>query len=391
VPVRSALLGTVLAVGLLVGTLTFASGLHTLVSSPALYGWNWSYMLNPSDDVPPQALELLDHDPDVAAWSGYSGYASVEIEGQNIPILLSNLRPKVAPPILSGHEIDANDQIVLGAATMALLHKHVGDTVTVTYGAPQDAPVYVPPTRLKIVGTATFPAVGSSSFIADHTSMGTGVLISTGIEPAAFKQALLSPDANLNGPELVFVRLRSGVSATAGRANLERIANAANKVFAADPNAAGNAVTVQGVLRPAQIVNYRSIGSTPVILAAGLAVGAIIALALTLVASVRHRRRDLALLKALGFTPRQLTAIIAWQSTVTAVVGVIVGVPLGIVIGRQLWTVFARNINAVPDPTVPAVTVILVALGALVFANVVATIPGRIAARTPTALVLRAE
>jgi hypothetical protein len=66
-------------------------------------------------------------------------------------------------------------------------------------------------------------------------------------------------------------------------------------------------------------------------------------------------------------------------------------VPLGIVIGRQLWTVFARNINAVPDPTVPAVTVILVALGALVFANVVATIPGRIAARTPTALVLRAE
>jgi divalent metal cation (Fe/Co/Zn/Cd) transporter len=73
------------------------------------------------------------------------------------------------------------------------------------------------------------------------------------------------------------------------------------------------------------------------------------------------------------------------------VVGVIVGVPLGIIMGRELWTVFARNINAVPDPTVPAVTVILVALGALVFANVVATIPGRIAARTPTALVLRAE
>jgi hypothetical protein len=65
-----------------------------------------------------------------------------------------------------------------------------------------------------------------------------------------------------------------------------------------------------------------------------------------------------------------------------------VGVPLGIVIGRQLWTVFARNINAVPDPTVP---VILVALGALVFANVVAALPGRIATRTPTALVLRAE
>jgi ABC-type lipoprotein release transport system permease subunit len=96
-------------------------------------------------------------------------------------------------------------------------------------------------------------------------------------------------------------------------------------------------------------------------------------------------------LKALGFTPRQLAAVVAWQSTVTGVVGVIVGVPLGIVIGRQLWTVFARNINAVPDPTVPVLSVVLVALGALVFANVVAAIPGRIAAQTPTALVLRAE
>jgi ABC-type lipoprotein release transport system permease subunit len=162
-------------------------------------------------------------------------------------------------------------------------------------------------------------------------------------------------------------------------------------VFAADPDAAGYNVTVLGVQQPVQIVNYRSIGSTPVILAVGLAIGAIVALALTLVASVRHRRRDLALLKALGFTPRQLTVVVAWQSTVTAVVGIIAGVPLGIIVGRQLWILFARNINAVPDPTVPVLSVVLVALGALVFANVVAALPGWIAARTPTALVLRAE
>src|SRR5208282_4380333 len=46
VPVRSALLGTVLAVALVVTTLTFASSLNTLVSHPALYGWNWSYTLD---------------------------------------------------------------------------------------------------------------------------------------------------------------------------------------------------------------------------------------------------------------------------------------------------------------------------------------------------------
>jgi hypothetical protein len=36
-------------------------------------------------------------------------------------------------------------------------------------------------------------------------------------------------------------------------------------------------------------------------------------------------------------------------------------------------------------------SVILVALGALVFANVVAALPGRTAARTPAALALRTE
>jgi ABC-type lipoprotein release transport system permease subunit len=82
---------------------------------------------------------------------------------------------------------------------------------------------------------------------------------------------------------------------------------------------------------------------------------------------------------------------VAWQSSVSAVVGVIFGVPLGIALGRWLWTLFARGISAVPEPSVPVLTVVLVVLGALIFANLVATFPGRIAARTPTALLLRAE
>jgi hypothetical protein len=284
-----------------------------------------------------------------------------------------------------------NDQIVLGAATLSILHKHVGDTVSISYETPKDAPQYIPPTRLVIVGTATFPAVGYDSFVAEHTSMGTGALVSTGIEPPAMQRAVRSPDPTLNGPGLVVVRLRPGVSATAGRADMQRIALAANKVLAADPRAVGNDVNVLGALRRAQIVNYRTVGSTPVILAVGLAAGAIIALGLMLAASVRRRRRDLALLKTLGFTRRQLATAVAWQATVTAVTGIILGIPLGIVIGRQLWILFARNINAVPDPAVPVLSVLLVAIGALVFANLDAALPGWDAAHTPAALALRAE
>jgi len=66
------------------------------------------------------------------------------------------------------------------------------------------------------------------------------------------------------------------------------------------------------------------------------------------------------------------------------------GIPVGIAIGRALWNLFANDIHAVPSPSVPASYLVAVAVGALVLANAVAAIPGRMAARTPTALLLRA-
>ena len=138
VPVRSALVGTMLAVALVVATLTFASGLRTLVSHPSLYGWNWNYMINPSQEVPPPTLKLLDHDHEVAAWSGVQ-YIVADINGQSIPVLLAPPRSAVSEPILTGHGLDANNQIVIGATTLASLHEHVGDIVVVSYGKPADA------------------------------------------------------------------------------------------------------------------------------------------------------------------------------------------------------------------------------------------------------------
>ena len=210
VPVRSALLGAILAVALVVATFTFGSGLQSLVSHPALYGWNFSYMLNSSNTTPPQALSLLDHDPDVVAWDGYD-YNDAEVDGQGVPFLFehghSTTKAPISPPILAGHAVAAKDQIVLGAATLAQMHKQIGDTVLVTYGTPGN-PVYVPPTPLIVVGTATMPAVGYSSVIDDHTSMGTGAIISDAALPLSFQQALASSNPTLDGPNLVFVRLR---------------------------------------------------------------------------------------------------------------------------------------------------------------------------------------
>ena len=390
VPVRSALLGAVFAVMIVVTTVTFSSGLSTLVSHPALYGWNWDYAMTASYSVPPQSTRLLSTDPSVAAWSAYH-YADAQIDGVTVPILLSSAHAAVSPPLLSGHEIDAANQIVLGAATMVQLHKRVGQSVSVTYGTPKDAPVYVPPTHLVIVGTATLPAVGTS--LSLHTSMGTGAVVDTGVEPASMRKFLASPNPTLNGPSIVFIRVRAGVSSTTAVASLKKIAGVGNQSFQAVPNGAagGESVYVLPVQYPAEIENYRSIGAAPALLALGVAAGAVVALGLTLMASVRRRRRELALLRTLGFTRRQLVATIACQASVAGLTGVVVGVPLGVALGRWLWTLFARSIYAVPEPTVPVITLVVIALSAFALANIVAAIPGRSAAQISTAQVLRGE
>jgi ABC-type lipoprotein release transport system permease subunit len=157
------------------------------------------------------------------------------------------------------------------------------------------------------------------------------------------------------------------------------------------PEGGGTNVEVQPVSYPAEIENYRAIGVIPDLLALALALGAVVALGLTLVASVHRRRRDLALLRTLGFTGRQLLSAVAWQASVAGAIGAIFGIPLGIVVGRWLWTLFANNIYAVPRPTVPFVSLVIVAVSAMVLANVVAAWPGRSAARTSAAQVMRGE
>jgi hypothetical protein len=62
-----------------------------------------------------------------------------------------------------------------------------------------------------------------------------------------------------------------------------------------------------------------------------------------------------------------------------------------IAFGRLLWLLFAHQLSAVADPAVPVLSVAAVVVGTLLIANLVAALPGRIASRTPAALVLRSE
>ena len=135
VPVRSAMLGATLAVLVVLGTVVCSASLNNLVTHPSLYGWNWNYALLSGfagdEDLPAhQSASLLAHDHYVTAASGVY-FAKATIDGTSFPIIGANLDAAVAPPLLSGHGVEAPNQIVLGAETMAIVGKHVGDTVEV--------------------------------------------------------------------------------------------------------------------------------------------------------------------------------------------------------------------------------------------------------------------
>jgi hypothetical protein len=320
VPVRSVVAGTVLAMLVGVATLTFGASLSTLISHPSLYGWNFNYALYSVDGYGPVPLRwadpLLARDPDVAATTGIY-FATVQIDGQTVPAMAAPARAAIRPSPLTGGTLTGPGQVVLGPATLAALHKRVGDTVTVSEGQ------LVPPVRLRIVGTAALPTIGD--VIGVHASLSTGAIIPTQAVPARD----LAEYGPISGPNAMFIRLRPGVSPAAGLRSLQQISRQLNadsrspvaQAVIGDTGSYLNAISVLPVQRPAEIVNYRSMGAMPAILAGGLAAGAVAGLGLTLIASVRRRRRDFALLKTLGFTRGQLAAAVAWQSSTIAVSG----------------------------------------------------------------------
>jgi ABC-type lipoprotein release transport system permease subunit len=111
----------------------------------------------------------------------------------------------------------------------------------------------------------------------------------------------------------------------------------------------------------------------------------------TLVTAIGRRRRDLAVLKTIGFVRRQVTSTVAWQATTMVAIALLVGMPIGVALGRWAWTLLAGQLGVVSEPVTPLPPVLLVIPATLLVANLVSVVPGWLAGRIPPAVALRAE
>ena len=171
VPVRSALVGIILAISMVVGTLTFGANLVRLVTTPQLYGQTWQAAIDTQFQTIPTSFirASVDHRAGVVAWSS-GDIGTVDVMDSHIPAigLSRGSGPVVGPALVTGRLPTAPDEIALGGSVLRTTNRQVGQVLTVRVNGVRR--------KMHIVGQAVFPAFDQGSFTA--TDLGLGAVVS---------------------------------------------------------------------------------------------------------------------------------------------------------------------------------------------------------------------
>ena len=352
----------------------FGASLSAVVSSPAAYGWPWDIATMTGFGYGPvlvegegSVAESLEGRDDVASWTVLGFTNDVAVEGKPVVSVIGLERSSTVDlPLVDGRLPTSADEVALGSLTARDLGVGVGDTVDVDGES-------IGPRTLTVTGRVVLPPLGP--YQADRAAPGTGMLVTEGLLPeevvlgtAAFVGIDLVPDADAAA---VFADLRDDFGLW-------------------EQNDWGT-FDFGGPVRPAEIVDADRMQAVPLLAGVLLVVAAVIGLSLAVVVSVRSRRRELAILRALGFTGRQLRDSVRVQALATMVVALVVGVPVGVATGRLAWRAFADQLGVAAGPVVPVGWVVATVAGGFVVALLAAAVPARAASRVDPATILRSE
>jgi hypothetical protein len=376
---RTALLGTLVAVAGVVAAVTFGVSLNHLVHSPRQQGWNWDVIVGNPNTADPfagdpaavtlhnQMVTMLKANPRVADFSGF-GLTDVTVNGRQVSVAgTETIRGSITNTIVEGRAPATDDEIVLGRDPLNQLHSHIGQTVTVRASGQ--------PVPMRIVGVSLQPTAGD---LSPRLSQGGAVTV------AGLNRVFPPQVADVNGaqvpvpavPILQFaVRFRPGVNHAAAIQSL--VDDFGREVLAPYPGG--------------EVGNLAKVDFLPYVLAGLLVILAIGALGITLLTSVRHHRRDLAILKTIGFVRPQVSATVAWQAAILAIGALIIGIPCGIALGRWTWHMVANSAGSVAPSVVPIGLVLAVIPATLLLSVLLASRPAWAAGRVQPARVLKAE
>jgi hypothetical protein len=360
---------TVVAIAIGIGGLVYSENLVALVSHAPRYGWTYDVgaTINAGFDGadPAQIATNLDR-PEVAGWGVAATALTATVNGVKLPAI-ADVRGLVdlGLPTLHGSLPRNDHEVALGSTSAERIGASVGDAVTVeTDFGERDAIV---------TGIVVLPAIGA--FLSDRAGLGTGILLSAPF----FHEVVGAAEAAAGVPSgkfydtiggFVAIDLRDGVNPT------QFIDTLGDGVLSWDSARRKPTVHVDPV-RPAQIADLASIQTAPQLLAGLVALTMVIGLAAGLGRAIRIRRRELAVLRALGCRSSQIYATLCWQALTVVVIGLVVGVPLGAIGGSALWRSFASGLGVAPAATLPLIRIAIVICAAIAVSIFAALPPGR--------------
>jgi ABC-type lipoprotein release transport system permease subunit len=388
VPTLPALVGAVVGVLGVVSALTVDHAIRTTLANPRLVGVSWGMTVTP----PPDALTPTSVTPKLLAQVRQAARGSalavvrrdvVDVNGVGVPAYSVLDDGQLSPPIsfttLSGRPPHAADEADIGPGTAELLGVHVGNWVTVAHRA-----------RVHIVGEALLPA-------DVHSEFDEGLWLT----PREL-DALVPPNSPSSPDELVVVRFpATGGAESMALADAEYVQQYQNLPPGSNPDirfvdALGGlnsplGSNVNPPTIPLELVNLQNVELLPNLLGISLAALAIAALAYVLVVSGRSRRRDFAVLRAIGLDSAGTRLVVVSQAIIIAAVGLAVGLPLGVVVARWAWAGVADRVPLVYVPPFWLTVVLLSIPAFLLVATAVALWPARSVVRSRPAVVLRTE
>lgn len=372
---RSTVVGATVGVGAVLTVLVVGAGLTRVVDDPARYGWTWDAMVGVSEEDDADYLQpgggpvyrdLVDQldDAGVAERTAIS-YGQLDVGGEAVAAVgIGDHRGGVvAPAVLEGTLPTGDGEVALGATTLERIGVDVGDEVPVSFGGEERT--------MQIVGTATFPRLTEYPG-APNTGLGDGVLLTSA--------ALEDLSGALPNAALLL------------RADDDVLASLREVLPVGDPlDIEAPAVMVERPQRPDALFGYDSTATVREVLAYLLGGLALASVALGLAAGARSARREVAVLKTIGFTSTQVRRVLHLHGLIVGAIALLVGVPLGLAGGRAAWQLFADHLGVATDPVTPTLRVVAVAV-ILVLLCLLLTLPqARTAARRAPAQILRAE
>jgi hypothetical protein len=266
--------------------------------------------------------------------------------------------PLVHTTMRDGRWPERSDEVALGMETARALGVTIGDQVQIQAGETK-----IPMT---VVGIPVFPDIG----------FGTGLGQGAGMTMDGLH--VFYPEATQN---LVLATFADGADVSATYERVNRVLDPLD-AGTVEGDVGSQGFRVQDALRSERL---------PLLLAALFAFVALGTLVHLLISSVRRRRRDLAILRTLGFKRGQVMRTVAWQSATLAAVALAIGVPAGILLGRLAWDLFADRLGIIVEPVIAWGAVVLVIPATIGLALFVGLGPAIVARRTRPAVVLRAE